>query len=102
MLAIDCRMKGLLVPILALLAVATAQVDETVQPGAIGASVVEAVVNKIDSSCVFGEDKLFTRRLSYVESTDGHDADTFRPDYFGGIWQVLLLPVVSDFSTNCH
>lgn len=86
-------MKGLLVPLLALLAVATAQVDQTVQPQAIGASVVEAVCSKIDSSCIFPEDKLFTRRLAYVESADGHDPGTFRTGYFGGIWQVIVLIV---------
>jgi len=62
--------------------------DQTLQPEASGAGVVEATVSKIEASCIFPDDKLFLRRLAYVESGDGQHPDTFRKDYFGGIWQV--------------
>lgn len=65
-----------------------AQHDQTIQPGASGAAVVEAVSDRIVTSCIFNDDKLFTRRLAFVESHDGNDLDTFRPGYYGGIWQV--------------
>jgi hypothetical protein len=64
--------------------------DETIQPGSKGAGVVEAVLARISTSCIFSDDKLLMRRLAYVESTDGGDPDTFRPGYFGGIWQVCV------------
>ena len=62
--------------------------DQTLEPEANGAGVVEAVIAKIEASCVFSDDKMFTRRLAYVESADGAHPDTFRPGYYGGIWQV--------------
>ncbi|XP_053381097.1 uncharacterized protein LOC128549055 [Mercenaria mercenaria] len=65
-----------------------AAVDSTWQPKATGADVVEAVVNIIQESCLFAEDRRFLRRLAYVESQDGSSPNTFRPGYYGGIWQV--------------
>ena len=62
--------------------------DQTKQPEAKGADIVEAVLDRLSTSCVFSDDKLFMRRLAYVESADGADPDTFRSGYFGGIWQV--------------
>jgi len=63
-------------------------VDQTTQPGASGSGVVEAVCSRLEVSCAFQDDKLFLRRLAYVESFDGADPKTFRAGYFGGIWQV--------------
>jgi len=63
-------------------------VDQTIHPGAYGAGVVETVCARIETSCVFTEDKLMMRRLAYVESLDGTRPSTFRTGYFGGIWQV--------------
>ena len=62
--------------------------DGTVTPEAKGSTIVEATVSRITASCVFPDDKLFTRRLGYVESRDGEDPKTFRQGYHGGIWQV--------------
>jgi len=76
------------VVLLCLLAVAAGQKDQTQEPDAKGAGVVEATCSRIEASCVFGEDKLFTRRVAYVESYDGADPKTFRDGYYGGIWQV--------------
>ena len=64
--------------------------DQTLSPGARGPGVVEAVVNRLESSCIFAEDKLYTRRLAYVESYDGLHPDAFRPGYHGGIWQASI------------
>lgn len=63
--------------------------DETLQPKASGSRVVEAVVDRIKSACIFSEDKLFIRRLAYVESHDGNDPRTYREGNNGGIWQVV-------------
>ncbi|XP_046567540.1 serine-rich adhesin for platelets-like [Haliotis rubra] len=70
-----------------LLGVALGQ-DQTRVPGASGEEVVEAVVSRIRESCTFSHDKLFLRRLAYVETHDGTDPKTYRPGYDGGIWQV--------------
>ena len=48
----------------------------------------------------FSEDKLFLRRLAYVESSDGSNPDTFRSGYHGGIWQVTLLTMMSSSATK--
>lgn len=61
-----------------------------VVPGSYGPAVVEATVNVIRESCIFEDDKLFLRRLAYVESRDGTDPKTYRPGYDGGIWQVWV------------
>lgn len=63
-------------------------VDMTFQIGATGPDVVQAVVDKIKDNCIYSNDRLFLRRLAYVESHDGLDKDTFRGGYYGGIWQV--------------
>ncbi len=71
------------------LGVALAQLqDQTRVSGAHGSEIVEAVVNTIRKSCVFPDDKLFLRRLAYVETHDGNDPKTYRSGYNGGIWQV--------------
>ncbi|XP_071097399.1 uncharacterized protein [Haliotis cracherodii] len=62
--------------------------DQTRVPGTSGEEVVEAVVSRIRESCTFSHDKLFLRRLAYVETHDGTDAKTYRPGYDGGIWQI--------------
>ncbi|CAG2188029.1 unnamed protein product [Mytilus edulis] len=62
--------------------------DKTRTPNASGSDVVEAVVNLIREACIFPNDKLYLRRLAYVESMDGLEANTYRPNYYGGIWQI--------------
>ena len=64
--------------------------DATLEKFAKGSAVVIAVCQLIENSCIFPDDKLFCRRLAYVESLDGNDPDTFRPQYNGGIWQVKV------------
>jgi len=70
------------------------QVDQTREAGAAGAPVVDTVTRLIESSCIFPDDKLFIRRLAYVESVDGTLDNTFREGYDGGIWQVLVVRAV--------
>ena len=62
--------------------------DLTVQAGANGSSVVTACVSRIQQSGIFTSDNEFLRRIAYVETNDGSDADTYRDGYDGGIWAV--------------
>jgi len=75
-----------------------AGMDETREPGAAGAVVVDSVVRLLDDACVFPEDARFLRRLAYVETTDGTADKTYTDDYDGGIWQVrdiMTSPLIS-------
>ena len=65
--------------------------DEIMVEKAHGRAVVEATISKIKAQCLFKNDLLFVRRLAYVETTDGTDDDTFKPDFYGGIWKVPLV-----------
>ena len=69
--------------------IASGQVtDRTREPRAAGSNVVFATVALIQDSEIFPDDNRLLRRIAYVESRDGVDVNTFRDDYFGGIWQV--------------
>lgn len=74
--------------LMAAVTLATSGGDLTLQAGTTGAAVVEAVTDRLEASCVFPEDKMFLRRIAYVETFDGVDSDTYREGYHGGIWQV--------------
>jgi hypothetical protein len=63
-------------------------VDRTREDRAVGADIVEAVVDIIRENCIYTNDRVFLRRLAYVASKDGLNTDTFRPHFYGGIWQV--------------
>lgn len=63
-------------------------VDRTREDRAVGADIVQAVVDIIREKCIYPNDRVFLRRLAYVESKDGKNTNTFRPNYYGGIWQV--------------
>ncbi|XP_046370365.2 uncharacterized protein LOC124144821 [Haliotis rufescens] len=57
--------------------------------GAYGPDVVTTVVDIIRSNCILPGDKLFLRRLAYVETKDGSMPKTYSdPNNSGGIWQV--------------
>ncbi|XP_071096530.1 uncharacterized protein [Haliotis cracherodii] len=62
--------------------------DQVLVPGGTGSNAVEFVSNLIRDSCLFKDDLLFLRRLAYVASHDGTDANTYRAGYDGGIWQI--------------
>lgn len=54
-----------------------------------GSKLVETVVDRIGRSAIFENDFGYVRRISWVETKDGMDyAQTFRPNYHGGLWQV--------------
>ncbi|XP_021949111.1 uncharacterized protein LOC110846614 [Folsomia candida] len=83
------QIQGQLIIFIGVLALVYSQsIDETLTPRSKGADVSEAVVRKIQRSGIFPHDQNLLRRLSYVESRDGEDDKTYRPDYFGGIWQL--------------
>ena len=67
--------------------------DLTIEEKAIGSDVVEAVIDIIDQSCVFSDDRQMLRRIAKVETDDGNAAETFEvngQEYFGGIWRVSM------------
>ena len=78
------------VALLGLTGLVSANYDEAMVPGGRGSGMVESVSERIEASCIFPDDKLMLRRISYVESQDGLEADTYRDSYHGGIWQVSI------------
>jgi len=83
------RMLAALAVLSALLRIAkTEGVDLTVQAGASGSSVVIACISRIQQSGIFSSDNEILRRIAYVETSDGNDADTYQDGYDGGIWAV--------------
>ncbi|XP_068743969.1 uncharacterized protein [Montipora capricornis] len=57
-------------------------------PGGKGAAVVKEVVDTINGLGIFPYDHKFLCRVAWVESKYGQDKGTYRPGYYGGIWQV--------------
>ena len=53
-----------------------------------GSKVVEAVVDRIARSEIFENDFGYIRRISWLETKDGLEKLTFRPNYHGGLWQM--------------
>ena len=82
-------MLAVLAVLYGLLRIVSAQgQDLTIQAGANGTSVVAACVSRIQQSEIFSSDNELLRRIAYVETNDGNDADTYRDGYDGGIWAV--------------
>ena len=76
---------------LLLMTYCAAQHDDTLTPGASGHEVVESTLTRIESACIFPDDKLLMRRMAYVESSDGEEASTYGSSYYhGGIWMVRI------------
>ena len=69
--------------------------DRTLEERAAGAEIVQAVVDIIRENCIYPNDRVFLRRLAFVQSRDGLDVGTFRPGFYGGIWQVRITGQVS-------
>ena len=65
--------------------------DDSLVARAYGRAVVEATISKIEAQNFFKEDHFFVRRLAYVETNDGRANDTFKPNFYGGIWKVSLV-----------
>ena len=70
---------------------ASSSTDQTLDEGAVGSSVVEASIAKIRATCIFGDDKLFLRRLAYLMTRDGYDFNAAR---LGGIWRVSVVYII--------
>ena len=62
----------------------------TRQPETRGQDVLHATINQIKESSIFPDDKGMLRRIAYIESNDGNNPETYREDFHGGIWQVIL------------
>lgn len=75
-------------------------VDRTREDRAVGADIVQAVVDIIRENCIYPNDRVFLRRLAYVQSKDGKNTNTFRQNYYGGIWQVL--GIIISYKTFCQ
>ena len=69
-------------------AVISQSVDLTLVPEAKGTAVVEACIAKLTGSNIFPNDNQLLRRIAFAETQDGNDADTYRTNYHGGIWQL--------------
>ena len=62
--------------------------DLTTQAGTNGSAVVAACISRLQNSGIFTADNEMLRRIAYVETNNGNDADTYRSNYHGGIWAV--------------
>ena len=63
-------------------------VDQTLVPEQNGTAVVQACIAKITQASIFTNDNQLLRRIAYVETNDGLDADTYTANNSGGIWQL--------------
>ncbi|OQV15330.1 hypothetical protein BV898_10556 [Hypsibius exemplaris] len=62
--------------------------DQTLVSGASGTAVAKAAVARVLGCGIFPGDNGLLRKIGWVESKDGTDPNTYRPNYHGGIWQV--------------
>jgi len=70
------------------LSVANAAKNPELQSGERGSEAVLFAIARIQQSGAFNDDNNLLRRIAFVETRDGENADTFRDGYFGGIWAV--------------
>ena len=64
--------------------------DGPFTPKGKGNAVVAEVVDMINHLGVFPSDHKFLCRVAWVESKYGEAPGTYRPEYYGGIWQVKI------------
>ena len=76
--------------------------DRTIEAGTSGTSVVTACISRIRQSQIFSSDNELLRRIAYVETSDGNDAETYRDGYYGGIWAVNQNMLQSTQDTVSH
>ena len=67
------------------------EADSPYTPKGKGGDVVSDVVEMINCLGIFPTDHKFLCRVAWVESKYGKDKETYRPFYYGGIWQVKIL-----------
>ena len=72
-----CAVRGMVSP-----------VDRTIEPGEAGYDVVVATIARLNQLNLFADTNRLLRRTAYAETRDGVDVLTYRPGYYGGIWQV--------------
>ena len=63
-------------------------IDLTLQPKEGGHDVVSKVMAKIDASGIFKQDNSFLHRIAWSMTADGKAPDTYKKNYYGGIWQI--------------
>ena len=63
-------------------------VDRTITTGEAGFDVVVATIDLLRQLDIFPDDNRLLRRISFAETRDGVDFETYRAGYDGGIWQV--------------
>ena len=64
--------------------------DDPYTPKGKGSAVVEEVTDMINHLGIFPSDHKFLCRVAWVESKYGQASSTYRPGYYGGIWQVKI------------
>ena len=63
-------------------------IDLTLQPKESGHDVVSKVMSKIDASGIFKQDNSFLHRIAWSMTADGKAPETYKKNYYGGIWQI--------------
>ena len=63
--------------------------DKTLEENAVGKVVTDAVVDKIQQSNIFKNDRMFLRRIAQAETKDGNELKEISNEYSGGIWKVF-------------
>ena len=63
-------------------------IDLTLQPKEGGHDVVSKVMAKIDASGIFKQDSSFLHRIAWSMTADGKAPETYKKNYYGGIWQI--------------
>ena len=64
--------------------------DKTLIENEVGPTVADAVVNKIQQSNIFKNDRMFLRRIALAETQDGKCMDNIKNTFSGGIWQASI------------
>ena len=62
--------------------------SDLLTPKTDGKALVDEAVLLIADSGIFPDDKCLLKRIALVESKFGTHPDTYRQEYYGGIWQV--------------
>ena len=94
-------MKAVIVSILVICTCAVAREDLTRMPKAKGGDVVRTVVDMIQESEIFPDDKQLLRRIAYVETKDGY-VNYRRKQGIWGITREMLLKTKDDQSLQLN
>lgn len=75
------------------------------QPRVMGETVTRAAiefVRHVSLAAKLADISLFLFRIAKIESCLGEDADTYRPGYFGGIWQIDAIGFFDSKNVKSH